>query len=145
MKKNMKILVATDGSDHSLRAIQYAARLGDSMKTPPELTLINVHDQTGLRHARKFAGSQAVDEYLRELADEDLRDGKAFLTSAGLPYVVEARTGHVSREIIEFANIGHFDMVILGAKGRSAMTDFLVGSVAQRVVAGSSVPVLLVK
>ena len=141
----MKILVATDGSAHSLRALSYAVKLAGTMQPPPAITLINVHDETALRHARKFAGDKVVEDYLRELSDSDLKEAEALMASSGLTYEVEARTGHVSQAIIDYAKAGEFDLVILGAKGRSVVADLLVGSVAQRVLSGCTAPVLLVK
>jgi nucleotide-binding universal stress UspA family protein len=53
--------------------------------------------------------------------------------------------GNVPNEIISFADKGKFDMIVLGSKGRGAIADFFIGSVAQRVLARASQPVLLVK
>ena len=53
--------------------------------------------------------------------------------------------GHVGKEIVNCAKTGKFDLLVLGAKGRSAVADLLPGSVAQRVVATAQTPVLLVK
>jgi nucleotide-binding universal stress UspA family protein len=55
------------------------------------------------------------------------------------------RTGHVSDEIASAATRGKFDMIVLGSKGRSAIRDLLVGSIAKRVSEIATVPVLLVK
>jgi len=55
------------------------------------------------------------------------------------------RTGHVATEIVDAAERGKFDLLLLGSKGRSALKDLLMGSVAKRVAELSKVPVLLVK
>jgi nucleotide-binding universal stress UspA family protein len=55
------------------------------------------------------------------------------------------RTGHIAQEIVKSAKEGKFDLVVLGSKGRSAIVDILVGSVAQRVLATALQPVVLVK
>ena len=67
------------------------------------------------------------------------------LKAAEVEYDMEIRTGHVAQEIVRCADEGNFDMIVLGSKGRSAMTDLLVGSVAQRVLATASKPVVVVK
>jgi nucleotide-binding universal stress UspA family protein len=46
---------------------------------------------------------------------------------------------------VSFADKGKYDMIVLGSKGRGAIADLLLGSVAQRVLAHASQPVLLVK
>ena len=63
----MKILVPTDGSSCALRAAKYAA----SLRPKVSVTLISVHDDTGLKHLKKFIPKDSVSDYLRELSDKD--------------------------------------------------------------------------
>lgn len=109
------------------------------------VTLMNVHDDIGYRYAESFVGRDTVAQYLRDLALEDLKDGERILAEAGIPCRTEIRTGHVAREIVDFAAAGGFDLIVLGAKGRSALADLLLGSVAQRVLATAVQSVLLVR
>ncbi|RPH67629.1 MAG: universal stress protein [Burkholderiales bacterium] len=141
----MKLLVATDGSKNSLRAVKYAAQLLGRLAEGGSITLISVHDDVALRHARRFVGKQAVEEYLRELSEQDLADARKQLEKAGVAHDMIIRTGHVATEIVDAAERGKFDLLVLGSKGRSALKDLLIGSVAKRVAEISKVPVLLVK
>lgn len=109
------------------------------------MTLISVHDDTGLRHAKAFVGSQQVADYLRELSDKELKPARKVLDLGGVKHDAEIRTGHVAQQIVECANAGKFDLIVLGAKGRGAWADLLMGSVAQRVLAIAKQPVVLVK
>ena len=141
----MKILVATDGSKHALRAVKYAADLIAQLKSASSVTLISVHDDFGLRHAKAFVGSEEVADYLRELSDKELKPARKLLDLRGVKHDAEIRTGHVAQEIVDCASKGRFDLIVMGAKGRSALADLLVGSVAQRVLALAKQPVVLVK
>jgi nucleotide-binding universal stress UspA family protein len=142
----MKILVATDGSRPSLHAVKYAARLiGQLSSSANSITLMSVHDDAGLRHATAFVGRDAVADYLRELSEKELRAARKALDALGVRHDMVVRTGHVSQEIVSFAKTGKFDLIVLGAKGRSSLSDILLGSVAQRVLATANTPVLLVK
>ena len=67
----MKILVAIDGSKYALRAVKYAAGLVAQLRKPSSVTLVSVHDDTGLRHAKALVGSEQVADYLRELSDNE--------------------------------------------------------------------------
>lgn len=140
----MKILVPVDGSKSALNAVKYAAKLSGNMRSNDTVTLIIVHDDHGLRHAKQFVGKAAVEDYLRELSDKELKSSLAVLKKAGIKYNTIVQTGHVAAAIANTANKG-YDMVIMGTKGRSALADLLIGSVAQRVVASCKKPVLLVK
>lgn len=142
----MKILVATDGSKPALHAVKHAAKLVQQLSaTSNSITLISVHDDAGLRHAKAFVGRDAVADYLRELSEKELQPARKLLDAAGIKHDMEVRTGHVAQEIVDCARSGKFDLIVLGAKGRGAIADLLLGSVAQRVLATAQIPVLLVR
>lgn len=143
----MKILVATDGSSAALHAVEYAADLFGKLAPSPlhAITLVSVHDDTALHHAKSLLGADAVANYLRDLSESELEPARQVLDTAGIRHDMEIRCGHVSQEIVECANSGRFDVIVLGAKGRGALKDILLGSVAQRVLAMADIPVVLVK
>ena len=142
----MKILVATDGSKSSMQAVKYAAKLlGMLQSGTHSISLINVHDDIGLRHAKSFVGGAAVADYLRELGEKDVKPARKLLETANIPHDVIMRNGHTAQEIVDCAKDGKFDLIVMGSKGRGAMADLLLGSVAQRVLAAAKPPVLLVK
>jgi len=140
----MKILVAVDGSKSSLNAVKYAAKLSLNMRSNDVITLMTVHDDQGLNVAKKYVGNAVVVDYLRELSDKQLKSSLAVLVKAGIKHNTIIQTGHVAESISKIANKG-FDLVILGAKGRSAIADLLIGSVAQRVLATCRKPIMLIK
>ena len=141
----MKILVAVDGSKSSLNAVKYAAKLAKGLRTQDRITLISVHDDHGLRHAQKFVGKAEIEDYLRAESDEDLKAGRKFLNKEGIDHDAIIKQGYVSDEIVKTANSGKFDMVVIGSKGRRGLTDFLLGSVTQKVVTAAKPPVVVVK
>lgn len=140
----MKILVAVDGSKSSLNAVKYAAKLASNLRSQERITLINVHDDQGLHHAQQFVGKQGIADYLRELSDKDLKSALAVLAKTAIPHDCIIQTGHVAQVISQVAD-KKFDLVVMGAKGRTSILDLLIGSVAQRVMATCKKPVLLVK
>lgn len=142
----MKILVASDGSKNAMRAVKFAiAQVKASNLKTKSITLISVHDDAGLRHAKSFVGSEAISDYLRELSDKELKPAIKALDDAGVKHSMVIKTGHVAEEIASLAQKEKFDMVVLGSKGRSAIADLLIGSVAQRVIAMVKQPVVLIK
>lgn len=140
----MKILAPVDGSKASLKAIKHACNM---LASAPQfsVTLMSVHDDIALKHARSIVGSKAVDGYLQELSDKDLASARKLLDKAGVKHEVLIRSGHIAQEIVTQADEGEFDLIVMGNKGRSALRDLLIGSVAQRVLALAKTPVLLVK
>jgi len=142
----MKILVATDGSKNALRAVKYAADLlASTTDKSKSITLISVHDDAGLRHAQAFVGKEAVADYLRELSEKELKPAMKVLDTAGIKHDMVMLVGNASQEIVAQGQKGKYDMIVLGSKGRSAIADMLLGSVAQRVLTQAKQPVVLVK
>ena len=141
----MKILIAVDGSDNALRAVNYVIDLVGQFRHVSNVTLISVHDDTGLRHAKGALGNQEVANYLHQISVEALKPAEALLESANIHCVNEIRVRHVAQQIVEFAGEYLFDIVVMGVKGRGAFVDMIVGSVAQRVSAMTKQAVLLIK
>ena len=142
----MKILAATDGSKYALRAVkQAAALLANNKDRTNSITLISVHDDAGLRHAQSFVGKAAITDYLREQSDKDLKSAMKVLNDTGIKHDQMILVGKPAAEIVEAAQKGKYDLVVLGSKGRNAVSDLLLGSVAQRVMSLSKQSVLLVK
>lgn len=141
----MKLLVAIDGSENSLRAARFAASLLEQLRDPGTITLISVHDDVALRNARRFVGKQVVDEYLRDLSEQDLAGARQLLDELQIAHDYLIRTGAIADEISQAADPDQYAMVVLGSKGRTGLRDLLIGSVARRVSEISRIPVVLVK
>jgi len=99
----------------------------------------------GISKTGDFVGKKVVADYLRNASEKELKASRKLLDAAGIRHDMEVRTGRVSKEILDCASSGKFDLLVMGAKGRSGIADLLLGSVAQRVLAMAGLPVLLVK
>ena len=142
----MKILVATDGSQPSKRAVKFAIKLvGKVTSESNQVTLVNVQEDASLRRSELFVGRPAVVSYLRQLSERDMKAAARLLDTAGIAHDTVFRTGHVAQEILACAKAGKFDLIVIGSKGRSSIADLLVGSAAQRVLTTAKLPVILVK
>jgi len=140
----MKILVAVDGSKSSLHAVKYAAKLSANMRSSDVITLITVHDDQGLRLAKRYVGKAEVEDYLREISEKELKLSLSVLIKAGIKHNTIIQTGHVAETIAKVANKG-FDMVVMGTKGRGGILDLMIGSVAQRVLTTCKKPIFFIK
>ena len=56
-----------------------------------------------------------------------------------------SKVGHPGEMIAKTADSGKFDLVIMGSHGRTALSSVLLGSVANKVLSQSTVPVLIVR
>jgi nucleotide-binding universal stress UspA family protein len=141
----MKALVAIDGSENALRALRYVTEHADFFSANPEVVLVNVHLPLPSRRARAVLGSEAIEQYYKEESEEVLVPARALL--AGKPCRVSelSLVGQPAAEIIAAAQKHHCDVIVMGTQSRSALGNFLVGSVAMRVISESPIPVLSVK
>lgn len=141
----MKILVAIDGSENSIRALNYAIALAGKMTEPSSLVLVNAHDDISLRGASQFVGKEAVKDYLDDLSRGELAEAIALAEKSPLPFETTFARGQVAQAIVKVASERAVDLIVLGSKGRSALRDLLIGSVATRVIAMAEIPVTLIK
>lgn len=117
----MRILLAVDETGPSLLAARFAKRLYESMR---EASIVMVH--VG---AEGGAGAQAA---------------RAILDGERVPYTFEAGQGDPADMIVERAQEHHCDMIVIGSRQRGAVRSAVLGSVSGKVVAESTVPVVVV-
>jgi nucleotide-binding universal stress UspA family protein len=110
----VKILVPTDGSVCALRALDYAINLDKLMGNSASISLLSVHDDTGLKHVRKHFPKGTIEDYLHDLSVKELKLSRTKLDKASLDHEVIIKTGHVAGEIIKVAKSGKFDLIVMG-------------------------------
>ncbi len=140
----MKVLVAVDGSASSLRAVEYVTKHADVFGVTPDITLVTVHLPIPSPRAKAWVGKDVVDEYYADESAAALADALALLKSVGRSAKVVTLVGEPGHEVAVTAKDG-YQMVVMGTHGRTALGNLVMGSVANRTVAESPVPVLLVK
>lgn len=147
MNANIRsILVPVDFSEHSSRAVAYAAHLAKQLNASIELLYI-VNDPV-------LAGSWGSEVYVPDLtelltalvteAETRLAITINGLRDQGLVASKIVRHGIPERTILEHVTAGHFDLIVMGSHGRTGLSHALVGSVAERVLRHASCPVLIV-
>lgn len=141
----MKILLPVDGSKSSLNAAKYVGKLAKDLRSKCSVTIISVHDDVGLGHVKQFVANSVIDDYLREMSENDLKGAKKALDAANVKHNMVIKRGNVAGEILAIANKEKFDLIVMGSKGRSGFVDSLMGSVAQKVSNSAKQAVLLVK
>lgn len=124
-----KILVTTDLSQYSLEALEYAQSFG--LLYASRIFLLHVDE-----HAHHKGGEQAVAalaDFVSRNVDPDLK----------LTQIV--RAGHPAAEIRKFSQEENVDLIVMATHGRTGVRHVVMGSVAEKVVRLSAVPVLTVK
>jgi nucleotide-binding universal stress UspA family protein len=83
--------------------------------------------------------------YRASLARDNLQDAAADAQQRDIPVHVSTVEGHAPTEIVGFAEENGVDLIVMSTRGRAGLSRWLMGSVADRVIRGTDVPVLLVR
>lgn len=141
----LKILIAVDGSVHAQRAIDAAVTLQEQTKGLDAL-LVNVRQWPLIYGDLPPQGYEAIERDQIRQQKELLETTQAAARRSGLERVSTlSAVGDPAAEITRMAEEKGVDQIVMGTHGRGAVGSLLIGSVAQRVVHLSKVPVLLVK
>lgn len=143
----MKILLAVDGSKPSLDAAKLVVEHADWLREKPQVELVTVHLPVPKvpRMAAAGIGKNEIEKYYRDEGEERLAAAKKLLERSGLPYEAHILVGPIAETLVKHAKRSRCDLICIGAKGRSAFADALLGSTASKVLHISDIPVLLAK
>jgi nucleotide-binding universal stress UspA family protein len=140
-----KFLVAVDGSEHARRAVEAVANLSRQLKAS-EVLLLHVGVPDIFYGELPAYDPEAVERAARQYREQLMADALSHARQCGLQQVsTQLAVGDPATEIASVAEARGVDQIVMGTHGRGALGSLFLGSVAQRVVHLSKVPVLLVK
>ena len=137
----MKVLVPTDGSEHSMKAVQRGLELAE--KEGAQVTLMSV-----AYYVQGFMSGMPpnTQEKLEDEARGELKKGKALFDAKNLPVETVMEAGLVPANlIIAKAQDGKFDRVVIGSTGQNAIDKMVMGSTATKVVAHAGCEVTVIR
>ncbi|MDI6775802.1 MAG: universal stress protein [Syntrophales bacterium] len=137
----MKVLAATDGSEHAMKAVGRALELAEKEKA--EITLMSV----------AYFGKGDFDdmppriqEKLEKQARDALERAKVIFDEKGIKVETILETGVVpANNIIKRAKEDGFDLILLGSTGLTGLERVLIGSTAAKVVAHAPCSVSVIR
>ncbi|QKY17986.1 universal stress protein [Halorubrum sp. CBA1229] len=136
-----QILVPTDGSPASDAAIENAIDLAEQY----DATLHALYVVDGAAYSTLEAGSQVVVDALESEGEEATRRVAEAAERADVDCETVVATGTAYSTIRDYVDEHAIDMVVMGTHGRKGLDRYLLGSVTERVVRTSDVPVLTVR
>jgi nucleotide-binding universal stress UspA family protein len=137
-----RLLVPVDGSEQSLRAIDYV--IGRAAAGNVDIRLLNVQPPLPSRVASAVEGD-VVREYHREEAAKALGPAEARLKKAGVAFASHSALGTAGDVIDDYARETKCDEIVMGVRGLGAVLNLLFGSTTTRVLALTDLPVTLIK
>jgi nucleotide-binding universal stress UspA family protein len=134
------VLVTTDGSEYAERGVDHALDLAE--KYGATLHVVYVVDER--RHGRTPALSsyEAALEKVEEEGEEIAEDVVEDANELDLPVTVSILRGAPHEEILRYVDAHDIDIVVMGKRGATGVERPHIGSVTDRVIRESPVPVL---
>lgn len=138
-----RILVPTDGSAGVERAVSHAVDLAAAHDAVIHAVyVVNTAGFTGLPMESSWEG---VEQMLREDAEQALSVVRELAEDRDVAVETHVLEGPPQREIVRYAEEEGCDLVVMGTQGRGGIDRLLLGSVAEKVVRASNVPVMTVR
>ena len=140
----MKVLLAVDGSAYTQNMLAYLTSHQEMLGAGHEYSIITVQPLLPPR-ARAALGKDVVEQYYDEEATKILVPVQDFLKSRGVQVQSISKVGPIADTIIKEAQEGKFDMIAMGTHGHGTLGRLVMGSVSSQVLAGCTIPVLLIR
>lgn len=136
-----KILVAIDGSKHSLRAATEAAKMA-ALAKDSTVEIIYVADFSKAKN--EVLHSHGKEELEQERRNR-VKPAEEIMKANQVPYEVKVLRGEPGPTIVEYANKEKFDLVVIGSRGLNVLQEMVLGSVSHKVVKRVNSAVLIIK
>ncbi|SDF53909.1 universal stress protein [Sporolituus thermophilus] len=136
-----KIVVAYDGSKQSQKGLEWAVAM--SAKFGAEVIAVTV-----VKPPEFSPTISEIDEfyaYAEKHYQPMLEKVRKYGEEYGVPVKTELLRGHPAESIVKYAFEKKADLIVTGTRGMGGFKNLVIGSVAQKVVSYSQVPVLVVK
>ena len=143
------LLVPSDGSDRSQRAVREAVRLAVALGA--RITVLTVEQQPrmpvpGMGERLDGATLATLASAAREESERVLAEALAIAAAAGVAATVERISGERPHQaIVAAADRLGCDLIVMASHGRRGFQRMLLGSQTQRVLVQASVPVLVTR
>ena len=140
-----RILVAIDGSETALRALDFAVQQG-RLAPAAELHVLNAQPTlSNYTAAEIYVTPERIHQVAAERARAILEEAAGRLKNIGCSFKLEQTEGDAAETIARRAAELGCESIIMGTHGLSSIGILFLGSVAQKVVHYATVPVTLVK
>lgn len=141
--KNMykKILVATGGSEHSLRAADHAFNIAKCTEGS-HVEVVYVVDNSKAKSDVLYNWNKlSIDDVRKDMLKTTEDKAKEF----GISYKVRILRGDPGPTLVKYINENEFELAVLGSRGLNTLQELVLGSVSHKVTKRAKCPVLIVK
>lgn len=139
----LNILIPVDGSRNALRAVEYVVQYRAIHDEVINVNLANIQPRLP-RHITRFATSANIKKLQQERAEEAMASAIDLLSKAGVQHTLHVGKGNAAEEIVACAQKTQSQKIVMGTTRKNALTRFFQGSVVNKVMAMTDLPVEVV-
>jgi nucleotide-binding universal stress UspA family protein len=142
-----KILIATDGSEYIKKVVTHAIELAKLSGAGLHAVYVMdiIIDYGPKSYLSTDISTEGLENFLRNEGEEATKYIEEQAGEEGLSVEKWILKGHPAEEILKFADEQSVDMIVMGTLGRSGIEKFVLGSVADKVIRNSRIPVVTVR
>ncbi|KKK33541.1 universal stress protein [Salinicoccus sediminis] len=133
------LLFATDGSDNSFRAAKESLNFIDDQTTVTVLNVVTADDVDQEMH------TSGLPEGMSSERKERLAKLEKLFSDEGVSYEILFERGVPKETVVNFANSGDYQALILGSRGLNNFQEMVLGSVSHKAAKRAKIPVIIVK
>lgn len=139
------LLIPTDGSDLSRKAVLYGVRLAKECAAKvTALTLAQPYPVASIDTVLVSVGEEEYEEESRRIAEQALEQVRIAADAAGVSCdTIREVHDQPYRAIIDAAHAKNCDLIVMASHGRRGMSALLLGSETVKVLTHSTIPVLV--
>jgi nucleotide-binding universal stress UspA family protein len=138
-----KILIATDGSQSALEAVELGLDLATEHEA--EVTFVHVAPMLDRTVAVSFGVPAVLPHHVSDFDRAPVLAAAELAAERDVPARCEVLLGNPVDEIVAYADTIDADLIVLGSRGRGAIASALLGSVSRGVLHEARRPVLVVR
>ena len=144
-----KILCAVDGSQHALKAAEVAGQLARQLSA--KLTFLTVTKELKMsEEVKRYMEIEHLTGELQYVLDEYteqvMQQAKDAARAAGVSDAkAQVKTGQPARVIVNAAEAGGYDAIVIGGRGHGDLEGLLLGSVSHKVASLAKCTVITVR
>jgi nucleotide-binding universal stress UspA family protein len=148
------IMVPLDGSELAECVLPQVEMIAKDCQSSPKITLIRVVTPLKLYGGFELGGvpEYISPEQIQRLEDDSSKNARDYLAkqvirlkAAGIDAETQVVFGLASESLTDYAEKNGVDLIIIATHGRSGIREWFWGSVAERVLKTSKIPILMIR
>ena len=139
--KFKSILLGLDGSEHSLKALEYTKELAEVFSS--KLVIVHAYRRTSNMHDSE--GYDRLVSQRKNAGRKILKKAKDYLKNTTIEVEEDLLEGPAAEAILSVAETRKVNLIVLGTRGMGTFQELLLGSVSNNVTHHATCPVLVVR